>query len=985
MQFLSMIQWSDVELVLNKMPNELTALAVALVVALVATFAVVKLQKPLRKLVRGSAWVAFGLAVILILNMIVSGPMYSLVNMVLRDVPTTTTPDDTGDGEGEQPAAGISQESITIAGQVTESLVNEGAVLLMNDGILPLKSSDKLNTFGWSATNPIYGGMGSGAVSANYPIVSFLDGLTKAGIEYNTALTDWYKGWRAERPGLSMWSQDWTCPEPTQAEYEAAGIYASAKAYSDIALFFIARSGGEGADMPTSYDQGLTPGSSGNVGDSEYAEDLDPAKHYLELTTRERATLTALNEQFDKIIIIVNAANAFEMGFVEEFDNISAVVLLPGGPGQNGFNAVGELLNGKRNFSGRLADTYIYDLTKAPTWNNFGHFEYTNMSEFVGENSVTGSSNTTTPTFVNYVEGIYVGYRFWETAADVGFLNYEDYVQYPFGYGLSYTTFKQELVSLEEANGTITATVKVTNTGAVAGKEVVQFYYNPPYTNGGVEKSTANLVAFAKTKTLAANESETLTITWKVEDMASYDSKANGGNGAWVIEAGNYIISLNSDSHNIIAEKTLTLKEIVYAGENGRESDDQAAANAFADCENLDEITYLSRKDNFANYAAATAAPTKYEMSAADKATYFNNVNYDPAKDNNADDEMPTTGAKNNLTMNDMRGLDYDDLLWELFLDQLTVEDMVGLISMGGYQSIEIRNIGKTMQVDLDGPASINNTATLVSSTALTSGVFLACTWNQDLALEFGRIIGKMADEIDCSGWYAPAMNTHRTAFSGRNFEYYSEDGLLAGKMAANQVKGAEEYGVYSFIKHFALNDQETNRTNLCSTWFTEQSAREIYLKPFELAVKEGGADAVMSAFNYLGTRYAGADPGLLNTVLRDEWGFRGMVLTDYFNGYGYQDADIQIRNGGDFCLSPMGAADSILHDQTSATAIKMARLACKNICYTTCNSRAYATDVVITTPTWQIVIWAVSAVLALALVGVEVILIKNYKKRIAA
>ena len=978
MQFLSLIQWSDVELVLNKIPTELTILGVSLVLALVATFAVIKLQKPMKKLVRGSAWVAFGLVVILVLNMIVSGPLYSLVNMVMpKDAPAST-----GDGEdeGEAVSAGISDESIAIAGTVTENLTGEGAVLLMNNGILPLKADDKINTFGWSSTNPIYGGMGSGSVSANYPIVSFLDGLDKAGIQYNTALTDWYKTWRESRPGLSMWAQDWTCPEPTQAEYEAAGIYTNAQAYSSIATFFIARSGGEGADMPTAYTDGLSEGSSGMmIGHSEYAEDLDASKHYLELTTRERQTLTALNEKFDDIIIIVNAANAFELGFVEEFENISAVILLPGGPGQNGFNAVGELLNGTRNFSGKLADTYIYDLTQAPTWNNFGHFQYTNMNEFVD-----GERNSTTPTFVNYVEGIYVGYRFWETAGDVGFLNYDEYVQYPFGYGLSYTTFEQTLDNLVVSGNTVTATVTVKNTGSVSGKSVVQMYYNPPYTNGGLEKATANLVAFDKTSELAAGASETLTLTWKVEDMASYDSTANGGNGAWVIEAGDYVISLNADSHNIIAEKTVSLNEIVYAGDNGRESDVVAATNAFADCENQSEITYLSRKDGFANYAAATAAPTNFEMSDANKATYYNNVNYVPTEHNDPADEMPTTGAKNGLTMNDMRGLDYDDILWELFLDQLTVEDMVSLISLGGYQSTECRNIGKTVQTDLDGPASVNNNSTGVSSTALTSNVFVACTWNQDLALEFGQIIGKMADEIDCSGWYAPAMNTHRTAFSGRNFEYFSEDGLLAGKMAANQVKGAEEYGVYSFIKHFALNDQETNRTNLMSTWFTEQSAREIYLKPFEIAVKEGGADAVMSAFNYLGTRYAGADPGLLIQVLRDEWGFKGMVLTDYFNGYGYQDADIQIRNGGDICLSPMGAADSILEDKTSATAIKYARQAVKNICYTTCNSRAYTTDVVVTTPTWQIVIWAVSAVLALALVGVEFILIKNYKKRVA-
>ena len=976
MQFLSMITMDDVMLVINKMPTELTILGVSLVLAIVATFAVIKLQKPLKKLVRGSAWVAFGLVVILVLNMIVSGPMYSLVNMVLRDAPTSSNTDSTGDGEGEEEVLALSETSIANAKAVANQIAAEGFVLLKNDGVLPLKSGDKLNTFGWSASNPVYGGVGSGALNSAYPVVSFLDSLTAAGLEYNTGLIDFYKTFRAERPSIGMWAQDWTIPEPTQADYDAAGIYDSALAFSDTAVFFIARSGGEGADLPTSYGNAVVEetsmGSMTNmVGHSEYADDLDPSKHYLELSNRERATLEVLNEKFENIIVIVNVPAAMELGFINEYESIKAAVLIPGGPGHEGFSAIGKLLTGEINFSGKTSDTYLYDLTHAPSWNNFGHFQYTNMEEFVD-----GENNSTTPTFINYNESIYVGYKFWETASDVGLINYDEEVVFSFGHGLSYTTFEQTLDDVTVSGDTVTATVTVKNTGSVPGKEVVQMYYNPPYTNGGIEKATANLVAFAKTSELAAGASETLTLTWKVEDMASYDDQ---NHKAWIVEAGDYIISLNANSHDIIAEKTITLSQVI-----GRESDDLAATNVFDDCRQGGGITYLSRKDNFANYAAATAAPTNFEMSDAYKATFLCNANYDPTKYNNPDDVMPTLGAKNNLTMNDMRGLDYDDVLWELFLDQLTVEDMVNLISIGGYQSTECRTIGKTIQTDLDGPASLNNTATGAASIGFPTAVILGCTWNVDLAKSYGDSIGEMAEDLDVSGWYAPAMNIHRSAFSGRNFEYPSEDAFHSGMISAAQVAGARERGVYSFIKHFALNDQETNRNNLVCTWFTEQSAREIYMKSFEIAVKVGGAQAVMSSFNYLGTRYAGAHSGLLNTILRDEWGFRGAVLTDYFGGYGYQDADIQIRNGGDFCLSPMGGNTAVLDDQSSATSILAARQACKNICYTTCNSRAYATDVVLTTPTWQIVIWAVSAVLALALVGVEFILIKNYKKRVA-
>lgn len=947
----------DIIPVLRSMKNELIILGVALVLAIVASLVFAKKPKATKKFARGTSWIAFLMVLILVVNLIMSGPMFSIVNMALN-------PEVSGN---------ISEESIEEASELCTDIAEEGIILLKNEGSLPLAKGTKLNTFGWSATNPIYGGVGSGALSQEFPIVSFLEGLTNAGLEYNADLVKFYTDWRAERPTVGMWAQDWTIPEPTQDEYTAAGIYDNALAYSDTAIFFVARSGGEGADLPVSYYGDYnTEGMSGASGMSEYPDDMDPEKHYLELSNRERATLEALNEQYENIIVIVNCAAAMEMGFIDEYENITAAVYVPGGPGQNGFNALGSILVGDVNPSGKTVDTVIYDLKQAPTWNNFGATYYTNLVDIVGE--------AKQPSYVGYVEGIYVGYKFYETAADEGLINYEDVVQYPFGYGLSYTTFTQEMGELKEADGVLSVDVTVTNTGSVAGRDVIQLYFNPPYTNGGIEKATANLVAFDKTDIIEPGKSATYTLSWKVEDMASYDTY---GYGCYVVEQGDYIISINADSHNIISEATYTVAEdIVYDASNPRSSDAAAATNQFGFAENLEQFTYLSRKDGFANYHVATAAPTFTEMSAEHKAGFWTNNNYNPADWNNADDVMPTTGAENGLKVSDMRGVAYDDPKWDEFLDQLTVQDMVTLISVGGYQSTVIEHLGKTQQIDCDGPASINNNFTGKGSIGFTSAVMIASTWNEDIAYRFGESIGQMADEMNVSGWYAPAMNNHRTAFSGRNFEYYSEDGFLGGKMAANAIKAAETHGVYSFMKHFALNDQETNRSDGLCTWSTEQAIREIYLKPFEMAVKEGGADAAMSAFNHIGNEYAGACNELLINVLRGEWGFHGMVLTDYFMGGLYQDADIQIRNGNDFCLSPMGGGTDVLDDQSSATSIIAARQACKNIFFVTANSRAYSSEILNPgMPAWQMITVGISLALAALLVLWELKIFKKFKK----
>lgn len=464
--------------------------------------------------------------------------------------------------------------------------------------------------------------------------------------------------------------------------------------------------------------------------------------------------------------------------------------------------------------------------------------------------------------------------------------------------------------------------------------------------------------------------------------MASYDTY---GAGCYVLEAGDYQISINSDSHNVIDSQTYTVASTVtYDESNPRSTDETAAVNEFAYAEG--DVTYLSRADGFANYADATATPASMSMSDEAKATFLNNSNYNPEDYNNDSDEMPTTGAKNGIKLADLRGVDYDDAQWDSLLDELTISDMDTMIAIGGYQTSAASSVGKIMTVDCDGPASINNNFTGIGSVGFPSAVMIASTWNKNLALKFGESIGKMADEMEVSGWYAPAMNTHRSAFAGRNFEYYSEDGVLSGYMATNAILGAEEYGVYAYMKHFALNDQETNRTEMLCTWANEQSIREIYLKPFEMSVKEGGAKAVMSSFNYIGTQWAGGTSALCNTVLRDEWGFRGFVLTDYFGVYGYMDSDMGIRGGTDCMLVAYDTETNHVTDTTSATGVLAMRQACKNIMYTVVNSRAYNPENLTEgLMNWQIMAIVIDVIFAALIIFLEVLAIKGFKKDQAA
>ena len=966
------INMADVMNVVGSLVPYLVVIGVLLVLAIIITFVVNKKTVKnvgSRKLIHSESWIVALVGVVVAISMMLSGPLATLLNNA-----TITK-------------YMLSDSTVSAANELAKEVQSEAITMLKNDDSnLPL-SNKKVNVFGWGSTNPVYGGTGSGSMSDQYDTVSLLDGMKEAGLETNADLSKLYTDYRADRPVVAMWSQDWTLPEVPADQYSDS-LISDAKSFSDEAVVVITRVGGEGADLPTNMKAETITYKN----NSKDYDDFQDGEHFLQLSKTERDMIDLVTKNFDKVTLVYNGANAFQFDFLSNYPQIKSVLWCPPA-GQTGFSALGDVLAGETNPSGKTSDTFVKDLTKTPVFNNTdgaavassssvgadGAFVYDNVDDLAAKyTGFTGQETTVLPSFVNYVEGIYVGYKFYETAADEGLINYDDTVIYPFGYGLSYTSFEQKMGDVSHKDGKVTFDVTVTNTGDTAGKDVVEVYYNPPYADGGIEKASKNLVAFEKTGKLEPGASETVKIEFDDDDMASYDNK---GAKAWVLEKGDYAISIQSDSHHVIdSEKINVADTITYDSESNTHNDDQTVATNQFDYA-AGDVTYLSRANHFANYAEATAAPTNFSMSDEVKAAFTNNGNYDPTKYDDDSDEMPTTGAKNGLRLADMHGKDYDDADWEKLLDQLTFDDMDNLIANGGYGTPAVSSVGKIQLTDADGPASLNNNFTGVGSIGFPASTAFACTWNKDLAKQFGEMIGDMAHDMHVAGWYAPAMNIHRGAFSGRTFEYFSEDSLLSGVMASNEIADAKEKGVYSFMKHFALNDQETNRTNMVCTWADEQAIREIYLKPFEMSVKEGGAQAVMSSFNYIGYTYAGASNNLLNTVLRDEWGFKGFVLTDYFGGYGYQNGDQEIRNGNDSMLATTKITNHIT--DKSATSVKAMRTAAHNILYTTANGWQYENgEPEVDTPVWRIamyVVWGVTAVLA---VGLEVLTIMKYLKR---
>ncbi|MCA1041823.1 glycoside hydrolase family 3 C-terminal domain-containing protein [Bacillus infantis] len=781
---------------------------------------------------RATAW---SVAALLLLAVgITAGPTVSSIagNVTGRHITLNTTT-----------AEGVKARETADA--VAEDISNEGIVLLKNENnSLPL-ADKKINVFGTAAFSFKYGGGGSGA-SDQSRAVNLFEALKNAGIDYNQELYDYYAGLLElkEVSGKSdtgvvqvvkgMVSSEEAAGEPDVTD-EALN---QAKEYSENAMIIV---------------------------QSDAVEASDVSSDQLELSDEMHDLIGEITENFSNVTIVVNAGNTLELGFVDEYPSIQSVLWV-GTPGPFGTNSLAKVLSGELNPSGRITDTYVYDVNSSPASENFGDYQYENLDK----------------AYLNYEEGIYVGYRFYETYYQGNEEGYQQAVQFPFGSGLSYTKFDWNITDQRLNNDSIEIKVEVKNTGAAAGKDVVQVYYSPPYSPGGIEKSAINLAAFAKTKTLEPGESEVLTINFDTRNMASYDM----GNEKYILEKGTYQIKLGKNVHEIDTTINFALSEdIVYQtdADTGTEY-----KNRFTQSEN--ELTVLSRNDWEGTY------PSDKDDSkiASDKV-----IERVQGNDIGEDAEMPATGADNGLKLEDLKGLEYNDPLWGDFLDQLTIEQMIDYVTEGAYHTRAIDELGVPRTVLLDGPAGFNFFFKKFEAGAYPSEIVIASTWNKDLAYDMGEVIGKEARAYGIHGWYAPALNVHRTAQGGRNFEYMSEDPVLNGRIGANLSKGAQDQGIIVFMKHFIMNEQETNARSGMLVWSNEQAMREIHLRPFEITVKEAGVTGAMSSFSYIDGKWA--NPELLNGMLRDEWGFEGIVSSDAV--FGFMEPQKAITSGNDLML----------------------------------------------------------------------------------
>lgn len=809
---------------------------------------------------------------------------------------------------------------------VTEQVEGEAIVLLKNqDGALPLSSTGKVNVFGSTADNNFsYGGTGSGSGDASKNVTLY-QGLKNAGLKLNPELVKFYQKSAKSSKDMGRVGTDWNLYELPQSTYDQK-LIENAKSYSDTALVVLTRKGGEGFDLPT--DMASYKGS-------------EAGRSYLQLTPNEEDLLAMAKANFKKVVVVLNSPNTMELGFLND-PKIQAAIWV-GTPGSTGCNAIGKVLTGAVNPSGRTVDTFAYDLKSAPSYYNFGAHDYSNVKHgnnalFAGTGDATSGKENVH--WVDYAEGIYVGYRYYETAAADGYIDYSKTVQFPFGYGLSYTSFDEKIKDFSDDGTNVTMTVSVTNAGKVSGKDVVEGYYSAPYAKGGIEKSAVVLGGFAKTKLLEPGETQDVKISWTHEDMASYDyTHAKSEKGAYVLEAGDYQVSLRRNSHDVVDTRTVHVdRDYVFddAHDGKRASDKQTATNEFDDVSNGDGITYLSRADWKGTFP--TMAPATKKASAAVKDALDN-----PAAIKNPKVNDVTYGAKNGLELKDMKGLSYDDKKWDKLLDQMTLKEQKMLVGNAGWMTFSAKSVGKPAVVECDGPNGVNNIMAGYNGTQLAGQSTLGMTWNARLAQKVGQLFAKEAHELKVAGLYAPGADCHRSAFGGRNYEYVSEDGLLTGKIVAAEVCGIQDNGVYCYLKHFALNDQETHRCDAGGlvTWANEQAMREIYLKPFEIAVKEASCRAMMSSYNKLGTTPAAESCALLTKVLRGEWGFRGSVVTDCILAADTADINRGLRAGNDLYLSFLQNTRLTKDTLDTPAGHQALRRAAHNVLYTEANSAA--------------------------------------------
>lgn len=949
---------------------------------------------------------AIMLVLLLIINILASTLFYDIICSILGRSRMQMLDTD-GVGESYVGSYSTKEEALANAYEVSREICEEGFVMLKNkDNALPLSKGVKVSVFGKNSVNFAYSGSGSSGSSAD-GATTLYDSLTAAGFTYNQTLVDFYNDDSKSGPGRDANPTDLDSGDEvalsegeTPLSSYTSDIWNSCAEYNDVAFIVITRIGGEGFDLPRSAD----------------------GTHSLQLSENEKDLIAKVETLgFGKIVLLLNVATTMELKEVNDDDVIDAIMWL-GFPGEKGLDALGELLIGetasgeKISPSGKTVDTFAADFTHNPAWENFG--AALGGDAYTIYSARTDSELASKAYFVDYEEGIYVGYRYYETAyaeavaGNYPGFNYEDEVVYPFGYGLSYTQFTWTLENADEVenftwqnNSSLKFKVNVENTGAYAGRDVVELYVTPPYTKGGIEKAAKVLIGFAKTDVLQPGEIQTVEITVDSPySFASYDCYDANNNGfvGYEAEEGDYVFSIATDAHTtVIAVNTVISEDIRYETDpvTGKGVvnlyTDQADEAANSDTE-LGSV--LSRSDFAGTWPARRTVEEKNKDSDID---WLNSIVDDDANNNpnpnrpEMDDEMPITGADNGISFSELVGADYDDQIWDDFLDQLTVDEMTTLVNWGAFHTEAIGRLGVPQTVSSDGSAGFANfmSSAIIYDTALYPCETVAgSTWNVDRLRELGESIGEEAlvgnidgDGSTYSGWYAPGLNIHRSPFGGRNFEYYSEDPILSAYLAAAVIEGDSSKGVYSTIKHFALNDQETHRsvTGLL-TWATEQSMREIYLKSFEIAIKTATADGVklmgiMSSFNRIGERWTGGDYRLLTTILRDEWGFEGLVISD-FNTCPHMVVKDMLYAGGDLNLQVLGAR-IWMPDASDAADVTVLRNAVKNVLYIVANSNASIGSFAMLRPVWQVAMFAADGVVAAALAVWGAVILYRRKK----
>ncbi len=873
-------------------------------------------------------------------------------------------------------------ESLANANDVNQRINEEGMVLLKNkNNALPIKKGAKVSVFGKNSVNMAIGGSGSGAASGSY--IGIAESLEDAGFTVNPVLTDFYKSEKESGKGRTSNPGDLDSGKPVfletgetpQSSYTEK-VKSSYNDYKDVAVVVFTRIGGEGFDLPMTMK-----GASGARKEDD---------HFLQLDQNETDLLKAVCEAgFGKVVVVLNSGSPMELGFLEKESyyayqkNVDAAIWM-GYPGNTGSLALGKILSGEVNPSGRTVDTFSTDFKKDPTWNNFSINRDSGTNGIVGDQYVGEDGKGKLYYSVDYEEGVYVGYRYYETRGETdGEDWYKENVVYPFGFGLSYTTFDWEVIRQDtpseiKQGEPFDITVKVTNTGDVAGKDVVEVYAGLPYIQGQIEKPSEILAGFAKTSLLKPKESEEVTITIDPYYLASYDYKDQNQNGfkGYELDKGTYKMKVSRNAHEVVDTITMNVASTIQYDTD--EVTGTEVKNLYTDNENTafnsdTELgSILSRTDWNGTWPTSPSVAERTRSqeffdSLDDKST--NNPN---DYDNDPEFDYPTIDADKVYELYDLlyednldsdgnpvvdengdkvRGkwigeVSYDDDRWETLLDQMNPQEAIAMYNFAAYKVDHVNSVGLPDVACADGPVgwtSFMNAGLFKNCCSYSCGVTVASTWNVDLVEEFGEAVGEEGlvgnGGVPYTGWYAPAMNIHRSPFGGRCFEYYSEDSLLSGKIGAAEVRGTRKTGVVAYVKHFALNEQETHRSisGDCS-WVTEQAMREIYLRPFEITVKEGKPLGIMSSFNRIGTRWTGGDYRLLTTILRDEWGFNGSVICDFNTIPTYMDAKQEAYAGGDLNLATMSNASWNWDESSIGDQIVLRRIL-KNVCYSYVNS----------------------------------------------